>query len=140
MKPEISCTPAPDSFFVYGTLQRGQSRQVCWPQAPLEIQLATVAGQLYDLGCYPALIHGADRICGELWTFAAEHLRETLAVIDAIEGHAGDENDLYTREVVPCTCADGRQRLAYTYIYRTAPLDPACRVRPDERGLVAWRL
>lgn len=47
-------SPGITSVFVYGTLQRGEVREHCWPHAPVSIEWGTIRGQLRDLGEYPA--------------------------------------------------------------------------------------
>jgi gamma-glutamylcyclotransferase (GGCT)/AIG2-like uncharacterized protein YtfP len=90
------------SFFVYGTLKRGQLRESCWPHAPRSIQAAYVRGSLFDLGPYPAMTTGEDWVAGELWTFAARHIETTLQTLDQIEGYQpGRALNLYLRSVLP---------------------------------------
>jgi gamma-glutamylcyclotransferase (GGCT)/AIG2-like uncharacterized protein YtfP len=71
-----------DCVFVYGTLKRGQVRERSWPRQPLAVEPAWTLGRLFDLGPYPGLLAGTDRVLGELWRFAAEDLPETLRVLD----------------------------------------------------------
>lgn len=54
-----------------------------------------------DLGPYPGLVDGDQLVLGEVWTFRAEDLRETLAVLDRIEGFdpKGDSGE-YVRQVI----------------------------------------
>lgn len=71
--------------FVYGTLKRGQCRQACWPVAPALISQGWVLGQLVDLGPYPALLEGTDRVLGELWSFEAHLIEAVHRILDEIE-------------------------------------------------------
>ncbi len=93
--------------FVYGTLKRGECREICWPSAPAMIRPAWTTGALYDIGPYPALVAGSDRVLGELWSFPDEELPRVLAVLDAIEGtnQPGQHNE-YNREVATVTLVD----------------------------------
>ena len=96
------------SFFVYGTLRRGQRRQAMWPCEPLDVELATTQGQLFDLGPYPGLATGTDVVLGELWHVRAEDFAQTVQRLDQIEGFHQGGPDYYQRRVVPCHTLDGR--------------------------------
>ena len=128
-----------DTIFVYGTLQRGELRESCWPRRPLRIEWGTIRGALKDLGEYPALVDGQDLILGELWHFAATDVVATLATLDEIEWYGQDDNDLYVRETVTCHNASGEPRQAYTYRYakpREIALAPV--VVPAADGFCRW--
>lgn len=126
------------ALFVYGTLQRGRRRERCWPRQPLDVEPAWTLGCLYDLGPYPALIAGADRVLGELWRMAPEDMQETLCVLDGIEGFGNQPGDLYQRVVVECTTEAGQSVPAFTYRY-ARPLPAGARPVPaDERGFCTW--
>ena len=102
--------------FVYGTLKTGQERERQWPVPPLAVRRAWTLGRLYDLGPYPALIPGDDRVLGELWTIAAASIAETISVLDEIEGtnQAGLANE-YDRVAVEVFLPDGAQERALIY-------------------------
>src|SRR5262245_29758041 len=104
------------AVFVYGTLKRGEVRAAMWPKAPLAVEVAEVRGMLFDLGRYPALVAGDERVGGELWHFAAEDLPTTLEELDRIEGYRRMPDDLYRREASECHTASRRHR-AWTYRY-----------------------
>jgi gamma-glutamylcyclotransferase (GGCT)/AIG2-like uncharacterized protein YtfP len=72
--------------FVYGTLKRGQCREHCWPIAPAVTRAAWTFGRLFDLGAYPAMLPGKERIAGECWSFLEGQLPSVLLVLDRIEG------------------------------------------------------
>ena len=126
------------SVFVYGTLQQGEERAACWPHAPQSITPGEIRAALYDLGEYPAIIDGDDRVAGELWQIAPQHLDATLQALDAIECCGQDGVDLYVRRVVECRTAHG-PIAAFTYfladeaIARTYP-----RVLPGADRLCRW--
>ncbi|QDS88236.1 Gamma-L-glutamyl-butirosin B gamma-glutamyl cyclotransferase [Rosistilla ulvae] len=109
------------SFFVYGTLKRGECRERMWPHAPVEIQPAFAWGFLYDLGPYPAMTPGDDWIAGEIWTIASPHVAETLVVLDEIEGYdVASDNNLYDRVQIdwhraPGDSSAGGTALTYHY-------------------------
>jgi gamma-glutamylcyclotransferase (GGCT)/AIG2-like uncharacterized protein YtfP len=129
-----------NSVFAYGTLQRGEVRGEMWPRPPRSVQPATVRGRLHDLGPYPALVQGNDLIRGELWTFESGDMPDTLATLDAIEGHENLGSDLFCRRTIACRTQDGLTRMAYVYFY-AQPGRIAHRpiVRPDAHGYCQWR-
>lgn len=111
------------SFFVYGTLKRGQYREHCWPVAPLSVRPAWTGGCLFSRVDYPAMTSGDDRVLGELWTFADQHVAQVVARLDQIEGtNQPRQPDLYRREVV-CVFDLGDVPLgqAFAYLYETEP-------------------
>ncbi len=125
-------------IFVYGTLKRGQCRERSWPRQPLSVEPAWTLGRLYDLGPYPALVAGDDRVRGELWRFAAEDLPETLRVLDGIEGFRNQPGDLYRRVVAECMTKAGQVANAFTYRY-ARPLPASVRtIPPHVSGYCAW--
>ncbi len=129
----------PLPIFVYGTLQRGECRETCWPHSPDRVVRATTKAALYDLGAYPGIVPGTDTVQGELWFVATEHLADTLQVLDAVEGYQpGQGNSLYTREVVTCHDGMGQPQRAYTYIY-ARPLANHRRIAADAQGQCRWR-
>jgi gamma-glutamylcyclotransferase (GGCT)/AIG2-like uncharacterized protein YtfP len=127
-------------IFVYGTLQQGEVRSGRWPYPAVSIERATIRAQVRDLGPYPALVEGDGIVLGELWTISAEHLDETLRVLDEIECFGNEEVDLYIRKIVLCETASGRTKRAYTYYFadpnaiHDSPLVPA-----NEEGVCHWR-
>jgi gamma-glutamylcyclotransferase (GGCT)/AIG2-like uncharacterized protein YtfP len=133
----------PLAIFVYGTLQRGQVRERCWPRPAIRVEPATVRGWLFNLGPYPALVvpaagEAADTIAGELRHMAADDLDITLAALDRIEGFQDKRNDLYRRVEIVCEAAD-RQVPAWIYEYARAigPDDPR-RVLPHDERACRW--
>ena len=127
-------------IFVYGTLQRGEQRESCWPHKPTRIEWATVTGRLYDLTAYPALVEGEDLVLGELWHVAERDLDATLKTLDEIEGFAaGDPDSLYLRTVVTSRTLAGESRRAFTYVYaRPDRLARAPTVLADRDGFCHW--
>jgi gamma-glutamylcyclotransferase (GGCT)/AIG2-like uncharacterized protein YtfP len=129
---------SPAAIFVYGTLQRGQVRERCWPRQPVAIESATVRGALYDLGPYPALVPGNDTVGGELWHIAPADMAVTLAALDHVEGYAGRPDDLYRRVIVECQTASAKVP-AWTYrLAQTELLQSARHIAPAERGVCTW--
>ena len=128
------------AVFVYGTLKRGQVREGCWPRQPLRVMPAETRGRLHDLGPYPALIPGPDRVKGELWFLAETDVAETLRVLDEVECYGIEDVDLYVRRVVECrTLDDDQWHSAYVYFLADesyARRHPAVSTRAD--GLAEW--
>ena len=60
--------------FVYGTLRRGEQRDInLLRPAPVWVGRGSVGGLLYDLGSYPGLVtaEGAERVQGEVYAISA---------------------------------------------------------------------
>ena len=112
-------TDIPGYCFVYGTLKRGQANHHLIAAAVRAITPATVAGRLYDLGPFPALGPGDDRVRGELLLVEPTLLPETLAILDELEGYQPTDphGSIYLREVVPALTADGDLIAASLYRY-----------------------
>ena len=128
----------PTAVFVYGTLKRGEVREKCWPKKPAAIEEWRVRGALYDLGPYPGLANGEDVVVGELWRFGAEDMKETLSVLDEIEGFGGGANDEYRRVMVKSETSAGVVN-AWTYLYaRVSELRPDRRAKADANGVCRW--
>jgi gamma-glutamylcyclotransferase (GGCT)/AIG2-like uncharacterized protein YtfP len=132
--------PVPVSgLFVYGTLQRGQSRENCWPHPPTKIEMAVIQGRLYDLGPHPALVEGDDVIGGELWHISPGHIVRTLVVLDEVEDAAVGQSGLYVRRVVNCRTEDGQDCPAYAYFYsQPEAIRSFPRVSPGKDGVCRW--
>jgi gamma-glutamylcyclotransferase (GGCT)/AIG2-like uncharacterized protein YtfP len=130
-----ACLP----IFVYGTLQRGEEREHCWPRRPRCIEWATVIARLYDLGAYPALVEGDDLVLGELWHVERDDLDATLVTLDEIEGYGQDADNLYVRTVVQCRTMAGQAKDAFLYSYaKPHEIAGAAVVMPDRDGVCRW--
>jgi gamma-glutamylcyclotransferase (GGCT)/AIG2-like uncharacterized protein YtfP len=124
----------PRHIALYGSLRRGES---AYGALRLERLLryrgsCQLAGLLYDLGDYPALIAGSATVHGELFEIAAPHALEILDAFeecDPRDPHAG----LYRREAV--TLIAPRQR-AWVYLYNR-PVGEAARIESGD--WVNWR-
>lgn len=126
------------SVFVYGTLQRGEERERCWPHSPRCVLTAEVTAALYDLGDYPAIVPGEDRVAGELWQLAIEHLPDTLRILDEIEWYGQGDDDLYFRQLTTCRTSSG-ETTAYTYFLAdTTKLRHTQRVLPGQDSICRW--
>lgn len=128
-----------DALFVYGTLKRGEERSARWPRPATSIEAAEIRAALYDLGPYPAIVEGYDRVAGELWRFALVDMPETLRVLDAIECYDQGGVDLYVRKIVAGVTAAGEKFSAFAYFYGDPRrMATARRVAPDASGVSRW--
>jgi gamma-glutamylcyclotransferase (GGCT)/AIG2-like uncharacterized protein YtfP len=127
------------SFFVYGTLKRGGSREKFWPKKPLSIVSGWTRGGLYALAEFPAMRPGDDKVLGELWELAPGDMPETLRVLDAVEEATGRPDALYERWAVRCFTLDGRERTAFAYLLLDeSQLADGRRVLPRDDGYCSW--
>ena len=119
-----------DLIFFYGSLLRAFSRT---RSLRVERDLAlvgtgSVAGALYEVGIYPALVPDPDaRVVGEVHQMS--HPGRVLEVLDEYEGCDLDapEASLYLRKVTRVTLASGETVEAWAYFYN-APLGRAERI------------
>jgi gamma-glutamylcyclotransferase (GGCT)/AIG2-like uncharacterized protein YtfP len=112
-----------NSFFVYGTLKRGQRNVGIWPAKPRSVSSGWVHGQLFARADYPAMIAGNDHVLGELWTFEPPDVDKVVAALDLLEGtNQPGQIDLYQRIVSPVYNLRGEQvTQAFLYFYQTDP-------------------
>lgn len=115
-------------LFVYGTLMShasraaigGDERRLLHASAT-SLGAATVAGRLYDLGSYPGLVtspDAADRVHGEVLELAdPERLFARLDPYEGIDPARPDGGD-YRRDLRPARLADGRELMAWVYVFR----------------------
>ncbi len=118
------------TLFVYGTLKEGEINHGLVEPYARSISPGWIPGRLYDVGDFPALAEGEDRVQGEIVRLDTSDFAGVLRVIDQLEGclPGDDAGSLYTRRVVPVTLADGTLQPAYAYYYNPAhpsllPLD-----------------
>lgn len=113
----------PRTFFVYGTLKRGQVNHALIAPAVRDATPATIRGRLYDVGPFPALSAGDETVSGEALTVEAAALPRLLAILDDLEGYdpADPAGSMYVRRVVTATAAGGRQFAVYAYFYNRDP-------------------
>jgi len=102
------------AVFVYGTLMRGGRYHRLLAGAPYAGSVSTAPRyQLLDLGPYPGLVAGQQRVQGELYDVSAAIIER----LDALEGHP----DHYRRSAI--VLADGREVTGYLLV------DPAASAR-----------
>lgn len=97
-------------LFVYGTLMSTNRSNRAYLDDAEYLGKFTLDGyELYDLGSYPGIVEGTDKVKGELYAVSIDK----LADIDRYEG----EGYLYTRKMVQ-VLGEGNEKLnAYTYVY-----------------------
>jgi gamma-glutamylcyclotransferase (GGCT)/AIG2-like uncharacterized protein YtfP len=83
--PEPMPTAARRHVFVYGTLRRGDVRDITHLQPPpVFVGMASVQGVLYNLGDYPGLLLGGEgRVTGEVYAINAA-LEQQLDSIEEV--------------------------------------------------------
>lgn len=89
--------------FVYGTLRRGQERDIHRLQpAPVFMGLGKIHGTLYDLGSYPGVrLGGLNWVQGEVYQITPELERQ----LDEIEEVWPQQSGEYVRREVVVQCA-----------------------------------
>lgn len=97
-------------LFVYGTLMSTNRSNRAYLDDAEYLGKFTLDGyELYDLGSYPGIVEGNDKVKGELYAVSIDKLDD----IDRYEG----EGFLYTRKMVQIL-GEGNEKLnAYTYVY-----------------------
>lgn len=124
------------AMFAYGTLKRGEEREKFWPARPLTVVTAFTTGRLYELGEFPGLIRGEDRIQGELWIFKHRDIARVIEALDVVE----DYPRLYLREEFACETFDGQAIAATAYVYaQPEKLSDEMRILPNDEGIVIWK-
>ena len=112
-------------LFVYGTLKRGLALEAEMLRAGGKyLGAATIRGDLYDLGPYPAAVRGRGTIHGELYLVP----KSGLARLDRVEGSE------YMRRRVVAHCDGGGKERAWVYFYCRRP--GAARRLPEGRYTV----
>ena len=87
-------------IFVYGTLKQGFSNHHrIFGGYDIKITPAFTYGKLYDLGWYPAMTKGSEKVYGELVEFDNPKI---LQRVDYLEGYKGENhsNNYYERREV----------------------------------------
>ncbi len=113
-----------DRVFVYGTLRRGfinNEATVAFRGGATFVSDGWIAGALYSVGWYPALIEGQPgEVRGEVWELTSPGL---MQVLDEYEGlfDEGPPEYLRLRRQVR-TPAGPVKSWAYIYAYRVDPL------------------
>jgi len=100
--------------FVYGTLKKGFSNHDrIFAGYDIKITPAWTYGELYDLGHFPAMTEGNNKVNGELIEFEDPGI---LRKIDRLEGYRGEEasfNFYERREIQVFTKREGQTVWAY---------------------------
>ena len=127
-------TPLPRHVFVYGTLRRGEQRDInLLKPAPRYVGPARVAGALFDLGDYPGLRLDGQRtdnawVCGEVYEISSA-LEELLDEIEGIEPKSNGEYSKREVRVQPASGGAGTRRELVCLVYEVSAGRTAhCRV------------
>lgn len=106
-------------LFFYGTLMQGDSRGHVLAGLGRWVDEASISGDLYDVGYFPALVptDSERRVRGEVWEILPGHEARALEVLDGIEGYDADRpaTSLYLRRPVNARLASGEEVLVETY-------------------------
>jgi len=101
-------------LFVYGSLKFGENNHNrIFSDYDIKITSAWTYGELYDLGYFPALTEGNNKVYGELIEF---NNLEILVRVDSLEGYRGENSNfnLYDRmEIIVFT--DKNEFTAWAY-------------------------
>ena len=100
---DASVNSAESYVFVYGTLRRGQERDINRLQPmPVFVGDSRINGTLYDLGSYPGVRFGGERwVQGEVYQITPELERQ----LDEIEEVWPQPSGEYVRREVVVRCA-----------------------------------
>jgi len=105
-------------FFIYGTLKAGyHERANQFDNQRTDVKEAWIDdADLYDLGFFPAMVHGTGRVFGELHEY--DDWEYVLEAYDRIEGfhEESPETSMYIREVVDVHVGEQVVK-AYTYFW-----------------------
>ncbi|MDO9405962.1 MAG: gamma-glutamylcyclotransferase family protein [Polaromonas sp.] len=117
---------SPGHVFVYGTLRRGDVRDINRLQpTPRFVANATVKGTLYHLGSYPGLVlEGQVLVQGEV--YAIEPALERL--LDEIEEVWPQQTGEYIKRVIPVEMEGGQTLDCIVYEISPARLDGTARI------------
>jgi gamma-glutamylcyclotransferase (GGCT)/AIG2-like uncharacterized protein YtfP len=104
-------------LFFYGTLMSDGSRGHALRGLAVPVGPATITGDLYDVGCFPALVPGGGRVVGEVWEVLPGCEVEALDQTDGIEGfdQFAPARSLYIRRPVRARLADGSLTVVEVY-------------------------
>jgi gamma-glutamylcyclotransferase (GGCT)/AIG2-like uncharacterized protein YtfP len=123
-----------ERVFVYGTLMTPFNRvgRLRVDEHLVYSGRGTIAGALFDLGLYPAVVPASDAtVRGEVYTMT--HPAIVLQALDEFEGCRTEqpESSLYTRALTPVTLDAGHVVDAWVYFYN-APLGRAARIHSGD--------
>ncbi len=111
------------SLFVYGTLMSNNEKsKLLFPQSAKFIS-ATCLGRLIDLGHYPGLIKGTDRVYGEI-VMVEDPKNRILQALDYYEDYYPKDlgKSMYIRKkVIAQATQDNREYQVWTYFFNGSP-------------------
>ena len=87
-----------EHVFVYGTLLEGECREQSMKEISVSVEKTKIHGKMYDIGSFPAILNGSQKIVGELHRIKDS---QSLNTLDRIEGFFGfDDSSLYHRKII----------------------------------------
>lgn len=104
-------------LFFYGTLMSGETRSHVLRGLARDPVPATISGDLYDVGHFPALVPGGGRVAGEVFEVLPGREEQAVGITDMIEGYdpARLRSSMYVRRPVTARLADGSEVVVETY-------------------------
>lgn len=125
--------------FVYGTLRSGEGnwRWALAGRTVSETPAVLDGAAMYDQGGFPFVARSeTGRVIGDLMVIEDTCYDEVLSALDSLEGYRGPgQSNMYDRETVTVTTADGIQVQAYTYVVSPRLFeDRVCRLPRIENG------
>ena len=106
-------------IFTYGTLKKGFSNHRILDGKYDNMEKGVTKGVLYNVACFPALIHGEEAVKGEIFYISDESYNQVVRSMDWLEGYDQDylKDSMYIREIVEVEKEDGNKIECYTYIW-----------------------
>jgi gamma-glutamylcyclotransferase (GGCT)/AIG2-like uncharacterized protein YtfP len=111
-------------LFVYGTLMSSQPRHDLLGQVTRRLPAWVTGAALLDLGAYPMLVAGEDRVRGELCWLAGVGYEQRLIRLDRYENVPGGD---YVRELWPVHTGE-QAEVVVAWLYRGQPRRPYPRI------------
>ncbi|GAC1323020.1 MAG: gamma-glutamylcyclotransferase [Chloroflexota bacterium] len=110
---------APEAFFVYGTLKRGQANHGLIATYARSIVVAWAPGTLYSISAFPMLVEGSGLVKGELVQINQGEMERVLPLVDGLEEYWPErpEDSLYCRRIVDVTTEHGTRESAFSYYF-----------------------
>lgn len=104
------------NFFVYGTLKVGGRFAERFDKFRVSVKNGTLKNvDLFDLGSFPAIIDGTNKVFGEIHQYEQEET--VLKIFDTIEGYNRNKESesFYIRKEVTVETDDGKEVRAIAY-------------------------
>ena len=129
--PELTPPFSIRHVFVYGTLRRGDVRDInkLRPE-PRFIGMASVAGALYDLGFYPGVVlGGSGRVIGEVYAISPDLESQLDAIEEVWPQQTGEYSKQQVNVVLNEAAVPGGEMALQCLVYEINPLRTAGKTR-----------